>query len=357
MKSWWPFQRRVERRESAYSGAIIELIRARAAGVSTADATALAATEFCAGLWARAFASATVSPDNFRTRALTPWMLSNAARALIRSGESIWDISVFNGAVRLRPAAHWDISGSSDPATWRYSLQLSGPTSSETINKPWRGVVHLQFGCDAGAAPWRGVSPLGFARATGRLAAALEERLGQEADTAVGYLLPVPSGDPSGEEDTDPLAALKKDLAGLRGAGAIVESTRSWGDSEGAPVGDWQPRRLGANPPATLAELRGQAFESVLSACGVPAELAVSGSQGTGQREAWRRFLHGTIQGAAAVISQELSRKLEVDITLSFDALFASDLSGRARAFQQMVTAGLDVTKAAGLAGLMESET
>ena len=104
MKSWWPFQRRVERRESAYSDAIVELIRARAAGVSTADATALGALEFCAGLWSRAFASATVSPDNFRTRALTPWMLSNAARALIRSGESIWDISVLmalSGCVRL----------------------------------------------------------------------------------------------------------------------------------------------------------------------------------------------------------------------------------------------------------------
>ena len=357
MKSWWPFQRRVERRESAYSDAIVELIRARAAGVSTADATALGATEFCAGLWARAFASATVTPDNFRTRALTPWMLSNAARALIRSGESVWDISVFDGAVRLRPAAYWDISGQADPATWRYALQLSGPTSSETINRPWRGVVHLQFGCDAGAAPWRGVSPLGFARATGRLAAVLEERLGQECDTPVGYLLAVPSGDPSGEEDTDPLAALKKDLAGLRGAGALVETTRGWGDSEGVPQSDWQPRRLGANPPATLAELRGQAFEAVLSSCGVPSELAASGSQSSGQREAWRRFLHGTIQGAAAVISQELSRKLETKVNLSFDALFASDLSGRARAFQSLVGGGMDVTRAAGLAGLMESET
>ena len=84
---------------------------------------------------------------------------------------------------------------------------------------------------------------------------------------------------------------------------------------------------MGANPPATLAELRGQAFESVLSACGVPSELAASGSQASGQREAWRRFLHGTIQGAAAVISQELSRKLETNVKLTFNQLFASDLS------------------------------
>ena len=211
-------------------------------------------------------------------------------------------------------------------------------------------MIHLQFGCDSGIAPWRGVSPLGFARATGRLAAALEERLGQEADTAVGFLLAVPAGDPSAEGDDDPLAALKKDLAALKGAGALVETTRNWGDSEGAPASDWQPRRMGANPPATLAELRGQAFESVLSACGVPAELAVSGSQGTGQREAWRRFLHGTIQGASAVIAQELSRKLETNVKLTFNQLFASDLAGRSRSYMQMVSGGLSKETAAKLA-------
>ena len=34
----------------------------------------------------------------------------------------------------------------------------------------------------------------------------------------------------------------------------------------------------------------------------------------------------------------------------------AADLSGRARAFQSMVGAGMDAAKAAGLAGLMEAE-
>ena len=36
--------------------------------------------------------------------------------------------------------------------------------------------------------------------------------------------------------------------------------------------------------------------------------------------------------------------------------MFASDLSGRARAFQSMVGGGMDVQKAAALAGLMEPE-
>ena len=52
----------------------------------------------------------------------------------------------------------------------------------------------------------------------------------------------------------------------------------------------------------------------------------------------------------------ELSVKLEADVTLNFDALFAADLAGRARAFQSLVGGGMDPGKAAGLAGVMESE-
>ena len=39
-----------------------------------------------------------------------------------------------------------------------------------------------------------------------------------------------------------------------------------------------------------------------------------------------------------------------------FSELRASDLSGRARAFQSMVGAGMDISKAAGIAGLMDSD-
>ena len=67
-------------------------------------------------------------------------------------------------------------------------------------------------------------------------------------------------------------------------------------------------------------------------------------------------MMHSTIQPLGKLVSAELSMKLDADVRLSFDGLFAADLSGRARAFQSMVGGGMDVTKAAGLAGLMESE-
>ena len=74
-------------------------------------------------------------------------------------------------------------------------------------------------------------------------------------------------------------------------------------------------------------------------------------------REAWRQFLHTGVAPVALSVSQELADKLEVpDLKLSHDRMIANDLSGRARAFQSMVGGGMEVAKAAALAGLMEPE-
>ena len=66
--------------------------------------------------------------------------------------------------------------------------------------------------------------------------------------------------------------------------------------------------------------------------------------------------MHSTITPLAKIVSEELSDKFEVAISLSFDSLFAADLSGRARAFQSLVGGGMDIAKAAALAGLLLSE-
>ena len=49
----------------------------------------------------------------------------------------------------------------------------------------------------------------------------------------------------------------------------------------------------------------------------------------------------------------ELQEKLEDTVTLSWQELRASDLSGRARAFQSMVGGGMAVAEAVSVAGLM----
>ena len=56
------------------------------------------------------------------------------------------------------------------------------------------------------------------------------------------------------------------------------------------------------------------------------------------------------------IVSAELTAKLETDVRLDWTELRAGDITGRARAFQSMVGGGMDVAKAAALAGLMVSD-
>ena len=71
---------------------------------------------------------------------------------------------------------------------------------------------------------------------------------------------------------------------------------------------------------------------------------------GPAQREAWRRLLFSTIAPLGRIVENELRVKLDTpDLRLTWNELRASDLAGRARAFQSMVNGGIEVGKAAGL--------
>ena len=68
------------------------------------------------------------------------------------------------------------------------------------------------------------------------------------------------------------------------------------------------------------------------------------------------RILHATVKPLARIVSAELAAKLDGDVRLTVDSLFAADLSGQARAFQSLVGGDMAVDKAAELAGLTERE-
>ena len=79
----------------------------------------------------------------------------------------------------------------------------------------------------------------------------------------------------------------------------------------------------------------------------------VGGADATAAREAWRRFLHGSVVPVAELLAAELADKLDAPtLRLRFDRLAASDIMGRARAFQSMTNGGMDAGRAAILAGL-----
>ena len=344
----------VERRESSYTDALVQsILQAAGGGGSFAAPAATGALEACSSIVARCFAAASIEgPERFR-QALTPAVLSMIGRALIRSGEILYSIDTQGGRFSLLPCSSFDVTGGAFPESWRYRLSLSGPTQIITLHPvPAAGVVHVRLQSDP-ERPWRGVGPLQSARLAGRLSAEVSAALADESSGPRGYLLPIPvdGSDPSVEE-------LKGDIRTLGGSIATVESQGAgWAADGGStrPHRDWHPVRLGADPPTAVVTLAENASRAVFAACGIPYSLVVD-SIGTGQRESYRRLLHSTIVPMARVVEAELSAKLGASIRLNFDSLFAGDLSGRARAFQSLVKGGMDLSKAAALAGLMESE-
>ena len=216
-------------------------------------------------------------------------------------------------------------------------------------------VLHTRYSVDS-ARQWFGIGPLGWARATGTLAANLETRLGQEAGGPVAQLLTYPTDGGDGTDD-DPLASLKKDIASAKGRALLVETT-SAGLGEGrqaVPRQDWQPARLGAKPPDALGSLRGDVSAAVLSACGVPVSL-VTDADGTSQRESWRRFAMGSVAPLLAIVGEEIERKLDVRVSFDLSSLWAHDLAGRASSFAKLVQSGMALDKAAALSGLLAAD-
>ena len=347
----WPFRKREpEKRESVpFTDAVVAALTAQAAGTAAGDPSAIAALETACALYTAAFRAARVSPA---VPALSPGCMALIARNLIRRGEDVHQVVVEGGAVRLQPIGSWDVRGGPRESDWWYRVDEFGPSGNLTHFVPSAAVLHCRYAVDS-ARPWYGIGPLGWARNTGTLAANLEVRLGEEAGGAVAHLLPIPADGGDGGDD-DPLAKLKADLRAGKGRTLLVETTASgWGEGKSAaPMQDYRPQRIGADPPATLPSLRTDAALSVLSACGVPVSLATD-SDGTSQREAWRRFVMGAVEPLLETVGMEVAAKLETRVTFNLDRLWAHDLAGRAASFKAMVTAGMEIERAAGLSGLL----
>ena len=209
-------------------------------------------------------------------------------RQLVRAGEAVLLIDVRGGQVRLLPAGEWEVTGGADDRQWLYRVDLHGPSSSVSHRTTSAGVVHARYAVQPNR-PWRGMGPLEFASLTGGLSASLELSLANETAGSIGgYLVSVPD---DGESDT--IDKMRSRVANLKGRTAFVEAPQSWSDTpQSAPRSDYKPMRIGADPPDTLRALRSEVGRAVLGCAGVPVELFEPG-QGTGQREAWRRFLSG----------------------------------------------------------------
>ena len=343
----WPWGR-AERRDS-YTGIVVSALVEAAEGKAR-DAGKTAALEACAGLYAGAFAAARMDPE---IPGIGPDILGEIGRRMIRTGDAVFAIGLDSRArPELHQASAWTITGGPWESSWRYRVELSGPTGTISRTIPSEGVVHLRYSTDP-QQPHIGVGPLQRAAASGRLAGGLESLIADEVGATSARVIPIPADGGDGEEE-DPNAALKADLAAGRGRALLVETTAGgWEKGMGAaPRSDWQQNRIGPEPPDILRPLRTDAGLAVAAACGVPASL-VTDADGTSQREAWRRFVMGAVEPLARRVMAEVGRKLEVSARLDFGPLWASDLVGRATAFQKLVAGGMALEKAAEASGVL----
>ena len=351
---WWPWAR--ERRSSGgdFSDAVVRLLEAQAAG-KAADVGSTAAVEAASGALARAFAAARVEGPPWVRAAVSPVVLAQVGRDLIRSGDSMHVIDVTEaGRVTLLPASSWHFEGGADPAGWRVRATVYGPSTSTTRYLPAEAVVFVRWGSTPGQ-PYVGTGPLSWASTTAKLQSEAERSLADEAAGPIAQLLAIPQ-DGGDDSEGDPLAALKADIRTARGRALLVETTAAgWGEGQAsAPMRDWRAARLGPAPPAGLTGLARDTFNAVLAACGCPPSLFTD-ADGTSQREALRRWHLGTVLPLAGILAHELSAKLETSVRLVFDN-YPLDLAGRAQAFQKLVGGGVGVTEALATSGLLASE-
>ena len=334
----WPW-RRPEVRSSSYADQVVARLVAAASGVG--DGSALAVAETAARLWAAGLSSATISPVNRQLSAVTPTFLANVGRSLCRRGESVHLIDVSGGLVRLVSCASWTVSGSDDPASWRYRVTLSGPSSTRTVTLDADSVVHCRYAPDP---PWKGRCPLELAADTLRAAGLLESAVSEEFSFVQQQILsPRRNQNDYGLADSmspDQLTKIVEAFSAHTGSGAFVVP------------GDLEPRRLGPSPPESFIGIREGLEHSLLGAFGIPPSLVSATGNAGAMREGFRLVLHTLLKPLGALVAEELQAKLDPDAELDFTALRAGDITGSARAFGSLVTGGLTPKSAAEVVGL-----
>ena len=345
----WPFGPKLETRDESYTDTLIAALVNRASGRTLAVPSATAALESCAGVVGRGFMACEVSGRPALTDALTPDVLEMIGRSLMRVGQVVFLIDTTGGRLRLLPAETHDVTGGPNPETWEYRLTLGGPSRTTTHDDvPASSVLHFMYARDP-ARPWRGNGPMQVAALSGRLSAETINQLADESSGPVGRLLGIPK---DGDDDT--VTNLKADIRNARGRVALLE-TGDWSNAGGGAEVNLDSKRFGAEPPQSLINLADLASREVMNACGLNVALFGNGNAAA-TREAWRLALFGVLSPLGKLVESELQAKLEDSVTLSWQELRASDLSGRARAFQSMVGGGMDVTQAVSIAGLMQPD-
>ena len=329
-----PWTKKAEHRN--YTDALIAAAFAQASGEVVAGLSA--SLEIAAGWWQRAFQSIDIQPAGIVSDLVNPH-LGAIGRALVARGEIVFAIDADGESLALLPASEYDVSGGPNPASWSYRLTLTGPTETVTRTYQPDRVLHLMYAPSARS--WKGVSPIMQSETTKTLLNNMEQRLGEEVGAGVGNVIPVPN--------KESVATLQAELRALGGKLALVETTaKGYGEGQqGIPTGDFQPRRLGGNPPESTVTLRRQVEESILAAAGVPSSI-LAGDSDTAAREGLKRFVYTVIDPVATRLAEVVGAQFGIpELTFGIDRLRSIFLQERSRAFGTLVQGGMSVEDAA----------
>ena len=312
-------------------------------GAGAAASWATGAVQSAAGLWARCLSVATSEHE-----AVNPEVLGSIGFDLALVGEHVSVVQVDGaGRVSLLRASSWNISGTADPATWVYSVSLSGPTGTHTRVVSADGVLHVRYLPDC-RTPWRGVAPWKRSPTLSKLAAEVEAALVREARLPTKQIIPIPQGaGSSGDtmkdrlQNDDDRVLLPSTTAGGFGAGRTS-----------APITDWKVSRMKSEPDEGLVALCKDVPTQIGSLFGIPPVLSSGGGSETQTREAFRRFVLTAIEPLALIIAREFTRVFEVPVELDLAQLAHADIAGRARAFKALTESGVSAADAALFAGV-----
>ena len=308
-----------------------------AAATGRIQAASVAGVQAAAGIVGRALASATIENDG---GAVDPHLLEGVGTDLIRSGRFLGRLTVGpRGRVRiLRACAAPSVTyGNSDPESWIYWLQESGPSEARTVRAVASEVVNVRINSDS-RRPWEGVPPLARAVASGQLAARLAASLGDEADIVVSRIIPIAQG--SGETAANQLS---KAILGCAPGRLAFPETQLAG---AAQVG--QARRcetLARRGPGGSHQSAGRRSTRIFSAkwrksVACPVRSSIRPARGLPRAKHGGGLTVGTCEPTPGCSHPNSAASLERPVTIKLRRLGGVDAAGRARALHVLTEAG-----------------
>ena len=134
---------RETREDADYGDALLTAIFRQTQGNTGIVKARIGAVAAAAGWWARAFASAKLTPG-IVADAFGPALRGYTGRQLILRGEAVFVLDGVGG-LSLTPAATWDVVGGPDPSSWTYKATVNGPSQAVVLEVPASRILHLMY--------------------------------------------------------------------------------------------------------------------------------------------------------------------------------------------------------------------